>query len=338
MKAFAIGPQTGIAGLTPVTRPDPVAGPSDVVLKVRLVGLNNRDNQVLEGVYGLRRPETRIPTSEGVGEVIAVGDGVTTVKPGDRAIFAHFAKWLDGAFNPMFFGTDLGITHDGWLAEQIVVPGAALLPVPPALTDEQAILASAGLTAWHALVEVGKITAGDLVLALGTGGVSIFALQIAKAAGARVAITSSSDAKLAVAKALGADMLINYTTTPDWAAELMVQSGGKGADIIVETGGQATLAQSFAAAAPNARIVIIGALAGPAPTGIPNFGTIIGKNLTVKGIAEGSRAMLARLLRAVEANGIMPKVDRVFAFDEALEAFTYLKSGAHVGKVLIKVA
>ncbi len=337
MKAFQIGTQTGIAGLTPTTRPDPAAGPGEVVLKVRLIGLNNRDNQLLEGTYGPRRPETRIPTSEGVGEVIAVGAGVTTVKPGDRAIFAHFAAWLDGAFSPAFFGTDLGITHDGWLAEQIVVPGAALLPVPPALTDEQAILASAGLTAWHALVEVGKITAGDLVLALGTGGVSIFALQIAKAAGARVAITSSSDDKLAIAKALGADILINYRTTPDWAAELMAQSGGKGADIIVETGGQATLAQSLAAAAPNGRIAIIGALAGPAATGLPNFGTLIGKNLTLKGIAEGSRAMLGRLLRAVETNGITPKVDRVFPFDEAPAAFAYLKSAAHVGKVLIKI-
>ena len=337
MKAYQIGPQTGLDSLTATIRPDPVAGPGEAVLKVCLVGLNHRDMLVLAGTYGARRPEERVPVSEGIGEVIAIGDGVTTVKVGDRAIFAHFATWLDGDFSPTAFGTDLGITHDGWLAERIKVPGAALIPVPAGVGDEQAILASAGLTAWHALVEVGGIQAGDLVLAQGTGGVSIYALKIAKAAGARVAITSSSDAKLDLARSLGADYGINYRTTPDWPAELLKQTGGRGADIVVETGGQATLAQSIAAAAPNGRIVIIGSLAGAASEGLPNFGTIIGKNLTIKGIAEGSRAMLARLLRAVEANGIQPVIDKVFPFAEAGAAYAYLKSGAHVGKVLIKL-
>ncbi|TRW14442.1 zinc-dependent alcohol dehydrogenase family protein [Glacieibacterium frigidum] len=337
MRAYQIGPQTGLASLTATTRPDPVAGPGEVVLKVRLVGLNHRDLLVLEGTYGARRPEDRIPMSEGIGEVVAVGEGVTTVKPGDRAIFAHFVTWLDGDFSPSAFATDLGITHDGWLAEQIKVPGVALMPVPDAVSDEQAILASAALTAWHALVEVGAMKPGDLVLALGTGGVSIYALKIAKAAGARVAITSSSDAKLDLARSLGADICINYRTTPDWAAELLAQTGGKGADIIVETGGQATLSQSITASAANARIVLIGGLGGAATSGLPNFGTIIGKNLTIKGIAEGSRAMLVRLLRAVETSGIAPVVDKVFGFDEAPAAYAYLKGGAHVGKVLIKL-
>lgn len=337
MKAYQIGPQTGLDSLAPTTRPEPVAGPGEAVLKVRLAGLNHRDLLVLAGNYGPRRPEDRVPLSEGIGEVIAVGDGVTTVKLGDRAIFAHFATWIDGDFSPASFATDLGITHDGWLAEQIKVPGAALIPVPDGIGDEQAILASAALTAWHALVEVGKIKAGDVVLAQGTGGVSIYALKIAKAAGARVAITSSSDDKLALAKSLGADILINYRTTPDWPAELLRQTGGKGADVVVETGGQATIGESIAAAAANGHIVIIGALAGAATGGIANYGAIIGKNLTIKGIAEGSRAMLARLLRAVEANDIQPVIDKVFPFDEAPEAYAYLKSGAHVGKVLIKI-
>lgn len=337
MKAYQIGPQTGLDSLTATTRPEPVAGAGEVVLKVRLVALNHRDLLVLGGTYGAKRPEERVPLSEGVGEVLAVGEGVTTVKVGDRAIFAHFVTWIDGDFSPVAFGTDLGITHDGWLAEQVKVPGAALIPVPQSITDEQAILASAGLTAWHAVVEVGKVKAGDLVLAQGTGGVSIYALKIAKANGAQVAITSSSDEKLQLAKSLGADILINYRTTPDWAAELLKQTGGKGADIVVETGGQATLSQSINAAAPNGRIVIIGALAGAASEGLPNYGAIIGKNLTLKGIAEGSRAMLARLLRAVEANGITPVIDKVFPFDQAPEAYAYLKTGAHVGKVLIKL-
>ncbi|MGA1797248.1 NAD(P)-dependent alcohol dehydrogenase [Sphingomonas sp. 4RDLI-65] len=337
MKAYQIGAQDGLGSLTATTRPDPVPGPGEAVLKVRLIGLNHRDMLVLAGTYGAKRPTERVPLSEGVGEVVAIGAGVTTVKVGDRAIFAHFTTWLDGDFSPAAFGNDLGITHDGWLAERIAVPGAALVPVPEGVSDEQAILASAGLTAWNAVVEVGRVKAGDVVLALGTGGVSIYALKIAVANGACVAITSSSDEKLAFAKSLGADILVNYRTTPDWAAEVMKQTGGKGADIVVETGGQATLSQSIAAAAPNGRIVIIGALAGAATGGLPNYGAIIGKNLTLKGIAEGSRAMLVRLLRAVEANTIMPVIDKVFAFDDAAEAYAHLKSGNHVGKVLIKL-
>ena len=153
--------------------------------------------------------------------------------------------------------------------------------------------------------------------------------------GARVAITSSSDAKLAQARALGADITINYVTTPDWAAALAAANGGRGADIIVETGGQGTLSQSINAAAPNARIIIIGALAGPTGSGLHNYGAIIGKNLTLRGIAEGSRAMLARLVGAIAANGLEPVIDRTFGFDDAPAAYQYLKSGAHLGKVLI---
>jgi NADPH:quinone reductase-like Zn-dependent oxidoreductase len=338
MKAYQIGPQTGLASLTPVTRPDPVPGLGDVVIKVLEICLNHRDMLVLEGRYGALRPETRVPVSEGVGEVLAVGPGVTSVKPGDIVVAPHFVTWLDGTFSPAAFGSDYGITHDGWLAEQLVMPAAALIVLPASVTIRQAApLASSALTAWHALVEVGGIKAGDLVLALGTGGVSIFALQIAKMCGARVAITSSSDAKLAQARALGADITINYATTPDWATALATANAGKGADILVETGGQATLSQSINAAAPNARIIIIGALAGAAETGLPNYGAIIGKNLTLRGIAEGSRAMLARLVGAIAANGLEPVIDKVFGFDEAPAAYAYLKSGAHLGKVLIKV-
>lgn len=339
MKAFAIGAQTGLESLTAVTRPDPVAGPGEVVLKVLHVCLNHRDMLVLAGTYGARRPAERIPVSEGVGEVLSVGPGVTSVKPGDRVVAPHFVTWLDGSFSPAAFGNDIGITHDGWLAEQLVLPAAALIKLPANVTSLQAApLASSALTAWHALVEVGGIKAGDLVLALGTGGVSIFALQIAKICGARVAITSSSDEKLALARTLGADITVNYATSPNWAAEIAAQNGGSGADIIVETGGQATLSQSIDAAAPNARIVIIGALAGAASSGLPNYGTIIGKNLVLRGIAEGSRAMLARLVAAVAANGLQPVIDKSFPLDEAPQAYAYLKSGAHVGKVIIDVA
>lgn len=337
MKAYQIGAQDGLAGLTATTRPDPVAGPGEVVLKVRLVCLNNRDIQVLEGRYGAKKAEDRVPVSEGVGEVIAVGDGVSTVKLGDRAVFAHFVTWLDGDFPLSAFGTDYGITHDGWLAEYIKVPGAALVRVPDGLSDEQAApLASSALTAWHAVVEVGKVKAGDVVLALGTGGVAIWALQIAKANGARVVITSSSDEKLELARQLGADITINYAANPDWAGEVLKATGGAGADIIVQTGGLDSIAPSVIAAAANARIVLVSVAGGPdyAP---PSAGLMIYKNIVMKGIAEGSRAMLARLLRAIEVNGIQPVIDRTFGFDEAAQAYAYLKSGSHVGKVLIKV-
>jgi NADPH:quinone reductase-like Zn-dependent oxidoreductase len=339
MKAYAIGPQTGLESLTPVTRPDPVAGPGEVVVKVLHVCLNHRDMLVLAGSYGPKRPPERIPVSEGVGEVLSVGAGVTSVKPGDRVVAPHFVGWIDGAFSPASFGHDVGISHDGWLAEQVLLPAAALIVLPDSVSTLQAApLASSALTAWHAVVEVGQVKAGDLVLALGTGGVSIFALQIAKMCGARVAITSSSDDKLALARSLGADITVNYATSPDWGAAIAAANGGVGADIIVETGGQATLSQSINAAAPNARIVIIGALAGPASSGLPNYGSIIGKNLVLKGIAEGSRAMLARLVTAVAANGLEPVIDRRFNYDEAPAAYAYLKSGAHVGKVVIDVA
>lgn len=337
MNAYELGPQTGLSSLTATTRAQPVPGLGDVVLKVRLVALNNRDIQALEGRYGAKRPEDRIPGSEGVGEVVALGDGVNGLSLGDRAVFAHFANWIDGAFSMAYFGTDYGMTHDGWLAEYIKVPAATLVKVPGGLADEQvAGLASSALTAWHAVVEVGQVKAGDTVLALGTGGVAIWALQIAKAAGARVIITSSSDEKLALARSLGADITINYRTHPDWETEVMAATSGAGADIIVETGGQAGLNRSIAAAACNGRIVLIAV--GPLPDSpLPNFGSIIGKNITIKGIAEGSRTMFVRLLKAIDLHGIQPVIDRTFDFDEAPAAYAHLASACHVGKVMVRV-
>jgi NADPH:quinone reductase-like Zn-dependent oxidoreductase len=336
MKVFEIGDQTGLASLTAAERPDPAPGPGEVVLRVRAVCLNHRDLNIVSGLYGSKKPAGRIPVSDGIGEVIALGDGVSGIKPGDRAICGHFVAWLDGAFTPSVFARDLGVTLDGWLAEQIVVPASALVIVPDTLSDERAVpLGAAGLTAWHALVEVGRIKAGDLVLALGTGGVSIMALQIAKLHGARVAITSSSNEKLEQVRALGADICVNYRTNPGWAAAVM-QEGG--ADIIVETGGLATLAGSITAAAPNARVVLIGALGGVPDQILPNFSTIIGKNLVLRGITAGNRRMLSDLVRAVDAGGMVPVIGKRFGFAEAGAAYAYLKSGACMGKVLVEIA
>jgi len=335
-KAYAIGPQQGLPGLHAVQRELLAPEPGQALVRMRAACLNHRDLLVLNGCYGPCRPEQRIPLSDGVGEVIALGEGCTGVALGDRVISPHFVNWLDGAFNPAAFGADLGVSLDGWLAEQILVPAAALVRVPDSLSDAQAApLCAAGLTAWNALVEVGRIQAGDLVLSLGTGGVSIFALQLAKLHGARVAITSSCDAKLAQARALGADITINYKTHPDWAAELLRASGGQGADIVLETGGIATLGASMNAAAPNARIALIGALAG-AGAAAPNFMPMLLKNLTLKGITAGSRSMLERLVRAAAANRLTPVIDRSFDFDEAPQAYAHLQAAGHLGKVLIR--
>lgn len=339
IKAYEIGNQQGLASLRAVQRPalQPAAG--QALLRVRATCLNHRDLLVIAGSYGPRRPESRIPLSDGVGEVIALGEGCSGVAVGDRVISGHFVNWLDGAFSPSVFAADLGISTDGWLAEHIVVPAAALVKLPDTLSDEQAApLCAAGVTAWNALVEVGRLRAGELVLTLGTGGVSIFALQLAKMHGARVAITSSSDEKLAIARQLGADITINYKTHPDWAAELLRATGGQGADLVVETGGQATLSASITAAAPNARISLIGALAGAATSGLPNFSTILGKNLTLTGITAGSRSMLQRLVRAAAANNLTPVINKQFDFDAAADAYAYLHSADHLGKVMIRGA
>jgi NADPH:quinone reductase-like Zn-dependent oxidoreductase len=328
-----------LQSLRPTVREPLVPGAGDALLRVRAVCLNHRDLKVMEGTYGARRPTDRVPVSDGIGEVIAVGGGVSAALVGRRAICGHFVRWLDGPFSPAVFGTDLGITVDGWLAEEIVVPAAALVTIPDTMTDEQAVaLPAAGLTAWNALVEVGRIKAGDRVLALGTGGVSMFALQIAKMHGARVVITSSSDEKLATVRAMGADATVNYRTHPDWGREVMAQTQGAGADIVVETGGFATLGESIAAAAVNGRIVVIGALGGASDKGLPNFSTLIGKNLTLRGIAAGSRAMLQDLVDATAANGMTTAIARRFPFDAAADAYACLKSGDPIGKIMIRVA
>lgn len=336
MKAFQIGAQNGLGSLTATTRPELVAGPGEAIIAPRLVSLINRDVQILRGLYGAIQAPERIPVSEGVGDVIAVGEGVEAVKPGDRVICGHFPTWLDGEFRASAFAHDVGVSHDGWLAERVLLPAAALIRVPEALADKDvAALASAGLTAWNALVEVCKVKPGELVLCLGTGGVATAALKLAKVLGARVAITSSSDEKLTIARQLGADITVNYRTHIDWAAQLMLLTGNAGADIIIETGGQDTLGQSIAAAAVNGRIAVIGVSPGQ-NSPIPDYVSLILKNVTIRGLANGNRKMFVDLLRAIETNGIQTVVAKTFKFDNAPEAYAYFASAQHVGKVLIE--
>jgi NADPH:quinone reductase-like Zn-dependent oxidoreductase len=336
MKAWEIGPQAGLDSLHMVERTEPVPGQGEVSVRVYAACLNHRDLLTLQNRYGGPKPETRIPLSDGVGTVEAVGDGVDANWIGKRVTAPHFVGWLDGQFSPAVFGQDLGITRNGWLAEKIVLPEAALITVPDTLSDDQvAAIPAVGATVWSAIVDFAGIKPGELLLAPGTGGVSIAALQIGKALGAKVAITSSSDAKLEQCRALGADYLINYRTRPDWPAALAEATGGRGADVVVDTVGFASLGETIAATAPNGRIALIGALSGLMEQ-MPNMFGIIGKNLTLKGITSGSRAMLAEVLGLMERSNLNPVIDKVFAFDDAPMAYAHLESGAHLGKVMVR--
>ena len=335
MKAWVLGEQSGLDSLRLVDLPTPQPQPGETLVRVHAAALNHRDLLTLRGTYGPRKPEDRVPLSDGVGTIVTINGDDHGLTPGQRVIAPHFATWIDGPFSPAIFAHDVGISRDGWLAEYICLPTAALIALPGTVADEAAVtLAAAGTTAWHGLVEFARMKAGDLVLAPGTGGVAIMALHIAKALGAQVAITSSSDEKLERCRQLGADFTANYRTRPDWAAALLEQTGGRGADIVVDTIGLGEIEQTLAVAAPNGRIVLIGGLSG-APGEAPNMFGMIGKNLTLKGITSGSRAMLADLVDMVATHRIAPLIDRTFPFAEAEQACAHLDRGGHIGKVVI---
>jgi NADPH:quinone reductase-like Zn-dependent oxidoreductase len=335
LKAWEIGPASGIAGLRQVERREPEPGPGEVLVDVIAAGLNYRDLMVLEGRYGGAKPPERVPLADGVGEIVALGDGVSGWTIGERVIAPHFVDWIDGPYSLGVFARDLGSSADGWLAERIVLPAAALVRVPRAMSDAAAATVSVvAATVWHAMVAFGEAGPGKLVLTQGTGGVSVFALQLAKALGAKVAITSSSDMKLARCRELGADHAINYRTRPDWAAALLEATGGRGADVVVDTLGFDAMGETIAACAVNARIGTIGALAGTPQQQLGvSQGALIGRNIAIKGIASGSRAMLCAALDVVA--GIEPVVDSTFTFADAPSAFRHLAAGAHFGKVAI---
>ena len=334
MRAYEVGNQKGLDSLRLATRPDPIPGPTQAIVKVGANALNHRDLMIMSARYMGAKPETRIPVSDGAGEVIAVGTEVDNVVPGDRVVACHFAGWVNGPWDPAYFMPDLGNTADGMLAEQVSIPAECLVKIPDSMSFQDACtLPVAGLTAWHAINELGQVKSGDTVLTLGTGGVSVFAVQLASMAGARVAITSSSDEKLEKMRALGADITANYRTNPEWEKEIVEKTGGRGVDIVVETGGFGTLEKSLACAAPNARVGVIGGLAGPAEQ--LNLFALMIKNIVVKGITAGSRRMLEDLVRAAHANGTKPVIDKVFSFDEAPAAYRYLEGASHIGKIVI---
>ena len=333
-RAWQIGNPPSIGNLQLVTRDTPQPGRGQVLVRVAATSINARDRGIVGGFFPVGTHKASIPLSEGAGEVIAVGEGVTEAKPGDRVTSCHFPDWIDGRWNPGVYERDIGNTLDGWLAEKVVLPASGIVVLPDAVSYESAAtLASSGVTAWHALFEVARLRPGQTVLTLGTGGVSTIGLQLAKAAGARVVVTSSRDDKLERMRGLGADLGVNYRSTAQWGNRVAELTGG-GVDVVLENVGRPTLDESMNACAPGATIVMIGT--GPLPKELPKMPGFYQKNLTLKAISNGSRRMFADLLAALAAGRIQPVIDRKFAFSEAIAAFREMEAGDHVGKVLIR--
>jgi NADPH:quinone reductase-like Zn-dependent oxidoreductase len=334
MRAWQIQSTDGLEGLklAQLSLADP--GPGEVRVRLRANSINYRDLNVVSdpAARGIVLP--RIPNSDGAGEVLALGPGVTGLTAGDRVAGCFFQNWTDGPCTPEAMASALGGELDGVLAEEANLKATGLVKIPGHLSyAEAATLPCAGLTAWRALVDVGRLKAGDTVLLLGTGGVSIFALQFATLMGARVIITSSSDEKLARARALGAWQTVNYRTTPDWEKPVLEMTGGRGVDLTVEVGGAGTLEKSIAATRVAGTIGFIGVLAG----GQINPRPIMAKSLTLQGIYVGSQRLFRDMNRAVDAAQLRPVIDRSFGFDEAPEAYRAMKAAGHFGKLVIEV-
>ncbi len=337
MKAYQIKTPGSLDGLALVERPDPTPAPGQILVRVHAVSLNYRDLMIALGRYSGTTAPDLIPLSDGAGEVVAVGAGVSRVRVGDRVAGIFFQTWLDGGIQAAYPASALGGAVDGMLAEYVTLSEEGVVTLPDWMTyEEAASLPCAAVTAWNGLVEQGRLTAGETVLLQGTGGVSMFALQIAKMHGARVILTSSSDEKLARARALGADETVNYKTTPDWDKAVWALTGKKGVDHVVEVGGPGTLARSLQAARHGGRIAQIGVLSDVEAKISPM--PILGKSLHLNGIYVGSRAMFERLLAALTVNQIHPVIDRVFPLAGARAAYEHLQSGAHFGKIVIRVA
>jgi len=314
----------------------PAPGPNEVLVELHAASLNYRDLMVVLGAYNPRMELPRIPGSDAAGVVAAIGSHVTRFKVGDRVTSLFFQDWHDGEIQPATGKSALGGAIDGVFSTAHLFPEGGLILAPAGLSlEEAATLPCAALTAWNALVEKGRLSAGQTVLILGTGGVSLFALQIAKAHGARVILTSSSDAKLVRGRELGADETINYRTTPDWEEEVHRLTDKRGVDHVVEVGGAGTLPRSLKAVTPGGHIYLIGVLSKPGK-GVDVL-PILSKSIHLDGVYVGSSGMYTRLKAAIEINRIHPVIDRVFPLTQAREALAYLQSGSHFGKVVLSL-
>lgn len=334
MKAYQIQTDAGIDGLKLVDLPEPKPGVGQIVVRVRATSLNYRDTAVVSGRYpGQTLPI--IPLSDGAGEVVEVGEGVTRVKVGDRVAGIFFQDWIAGKLTREKIKSALGGAIDGMLAEYVVLNQEGVVHLPDHLSyEEGASLPCAAVTAWQALVNRGRLAAGETVLLLGTGGVSIFALQFAKLMGAKIIITSSSDEKLDRAKAMGAHATINYKTFPDWQKQVWELTDKQGVDQVIEVGGAGTLDRSLQSVGVGGRVSLIGVLGG---AGEVNHTQMLMKSIDMQGIYVGSREMFEAMNQAIALHQIKPVIDRTFPLDAAPDAYRYLQSGSHFGKVVIQL-
>jgi NADPH:quinone reductase-like Zn-dependent oxidoreductase len=326
----------GLEQLVFVERPSPRPAAGQVRVRIRAASLNHRDLYVVDGAQGRAAVQhPLVPLSDGAGEVLELGPGVQHLAVGDRVMSAFFPRWVEG---PPYSGTQgltLGGTTDGVLAEEVVLEAATTIGIPDTLSFEEAsTLPCAGLTAWVGLSALGHLQPGETVLAMGTGGVSIFALQIAKAMGASVIVTSSGDDKLARAKAMGADGVINYRQTPAWDVRARALTNEQGVDHILEVGGAKTLATSLRALRDGGHLVLVGHLAGDgvAPAAVPTE-----RGIRVDSVYVGNARQLQALADMVARAAVHPVVDRLFPFESAREAFECLRHGDHFGKVVIRI-
>lgn len=325
-----------LAGLSLHHEPAPQPGPGEVLVRMGAVSLNYRDLIVARGKHPNVSPGT-IPVSDGTGEVMAIGERVYRVKPGDRVVASFNQTWLAGPAEADSLRGMLGGFVDGLLAEQVVLDQHGLVKLPDALTFEQgATLPCAGVTAWSALTCGPPLRPGQTLLVQGTGGVSIFALQLGVLFGARVVAITSSDAKAEQLHKLGATHVINYSETPQWGRRVRALTGDVGVDRIVEVGGPSTLEESLSCTAMGAQVALVGHVGGLGATINPRL--LMMNQLSTHAVAVGSRAALVQLVNAVEVGDLNPVIDRVFSFEEAATAYRYLDGRKHVGKVVIRIA
>lgn len=335
MKVVEIREKFGFDSLKIAHRPDPVPRPGEVVLKMKAFSVNYRDLLVVNGIGRWKPSLPRVPLSDGVGIVVTTGSGVSRVRVGDRVAPIFYPNWLDGSVASQKMGSALGgAVADGLLAEYTLLSEQSVVHVPDHLSDEEAAtLPCAAVTAWHSIVTSGRITPGDTVVLLGTGGVSIFALYFAKLLAARVIITSSSDQKLARAKELGAAAGLNYSAIPDWPRAVLELTDGIGADYVVDTVGN--LKEAVAAVRLGGTIAFVGFLAGMSTD--VDLITFMSKSVRVQAIDVGSRQMFEDMNKAIRLHKLRPAVDRVFGFSELGTALKYLGEGKHMGKVCLCV-
>ena len=335
MRALEIREPFGTDALTFVERAMPTARSREVLIRMRALSLNYRDLLVVNGVGRWRAAQARVPVSDGVGVVAAIGDNVTRVNVGDRVACIFYPHWIDGGPSPEKMDRAIGgASVDGVCAEYVVAHETAVVHIPDELSDvEAATLPCAAVTAWNGVVEEGRLRQGDTVVVLGTGGVALFGLQFARLGGARVIVTSSRDAKLEHARSIGAGGTINYRSTPDWPGRVREMTRGRGADLVVDTVG--SLRESIAAVRVGGTVAFIGLLGGM--TTEVDLVTLMGRSARIQAIDVGSRAMFESMNRAIETGRVRPVVDRVFPFDETRAAFEYLGHRGHFGKVCVQL-